>query len=203
MKIIYRAAVAAAGALVGVAALAGVASATPNSSKADKAAFFTGGKGTAGWKNTRHSGYVIHLSSPDGNSYAGFESHAIDGVPVGDITALSYDFRVTSPNWTSGGGGSPRLVVDLSDGGNIDLDPVTTLTPKTWVHMDGVHGAVDTNGGAGGYGYQVPWSAAVADHPGATVTDAYVVNDSGWIAPLTVQIANLTLNSTVVTHPAH
>ena len=43
-------------------------------------------------------------------------------------------------------------------------------------------------------------------HPaplGATVTDAFVVNDSGYLGSLTVQIANLTLNSTVYTHPGN
>jgi len=33
------------------------------------------------------------------------------------------------------------------------------------------------------------------------VTDAYVVVDSGWIAPMTVQVDNVTMNSTVYTKP--
>jgi hypothetical protein len=202
MKIVYRVAAVAAGALVGVAALAGAASASPSSSNGSKSAFFTGGNGTASWENTNGSGQAIQLSSPDGNSYAGFVGHGIDGVKLGDITALSYDFRVTTQNWNSPGGGSPRLVVDLSDGGSIDLNPVTVLSSgTTWVHMDALSGAVDTNGGAG-YGYQVTWNVAVADHPGATVRDAFVVNDSGWERPLTVQIANLTLDSSLYSHPA-
>jgi hypothetical protein len=68
--------------------------------------------------------------------------------------------------------------------------------------MDAVNGSVDLMGGPAGYHYQVPWNVAVADNPGATVTDAFVVNDSGWEGALTVQIANLTLNSTAYTHPA-
>jgi hypothetical protein len=197
MKITSRVAAVAAGALIGVAAVAGAAGAATVPPKGSNATFFADGGGTASLQNTS-IGKVIQLFSPNGG-YGGFDAHALDGAKVGDIKALSYDYRVTTPNWNSLGGGSPRLEVDFSDGGSIALNPVTVLS-SSWVHMDAMKGFVDTNGGAGGYGYQVPWKTAVADHPGATVVGAAVINDSGWLAPLTVQIGNLTLNSTVYTH---
>jgi hypothetical protein len=206
MKITSRVAALAAGAVVGVAALAGAAGAAPSpSSNGSKAAFFAGGTGTASWQDTSDSGQVIQLSSPDGNSYGGFQGHGIDGVKISAIKALSYDFRVVTPGWNASGGGSPRLVVDLSDGWNLDLNPVTTLSAGTgWNHMDALTGSVDEmNPTTNGYHYQTPWNVAVIEHQGATVQDAYVVNDSGWEAPLTVQIHNLTLNSTVYNHPGN
>jgi hypothetical protein len=186
-------------------------------SNGNKAAFFTNGTGTGGWVHgndplvPHDNGQVIQLSSPaflltDSTfNYAGFVGHGIDGLPIADITALSYDFQVTTPGWTIGGNGSPRLVVELSDGGNVQLLPVTTLTTGTWVHMDAMTGAVDNVGGSGiGCGsYQITWPNAVTCHAGTTVLDAFLVNDSGWAASsgLTVQIDNLTLNDTVYSHP--
>lgn len=201
MQMSYRtvAAVFTAGVMLGVAGLTGAADAKPTKPpKSDKGTFFTGGNGTARWVKST-DGKVMQLSSPDGSSWAGFQGNAIDGVAIEDITALSYDFQVTSPGWTGGGGGSPRLVVEFSDGGDIALNPVTSLTTGTWVHMDAISGAVDNRGGSGaGCGsYQIAWSDVVTCHAGASVLDAFVVNDAGWIAPLTVQVDNLTLNATV------
>jgi hypothetical protein len=145
MKVIYRIAAVAAGTALGVAALAGAASAAPTASNGSKSAFFTDGNGAASWVNNNNSvgqSNVIQLSSPNGTSYGGFVGHGIDGVAIGNITALSYDFQVTTPKWTSGGGGSPRLVVDLSDGGSLALNPVAPLVSGTWVHMDALKGAL-------------------------------------------------------------
>jgi hypothetical protein len=123
--------------------------------------------------------------------------HALDGLPISSITALNYDFQVTTPGWNIGGGGSPRLVVEFSDGGSVALNPVGTLTTGAWIHMDAINGAVDNNGGACGFLYQASWSTAAGCHSGATVLDAFIVNDSGWLGSFTVQVDNLTLNSTV------
>jgi hypothetical protein len=195
-------------AALGVAVMAPSASAVAPNSNGQKAAFFTGGTGRAGWVNGNDGaapgdtdGKVMSLTSPDGSSYGGFAAHAIDGVDVSDITALSYDFDVTSPDWSGGGGGSPRLVVEFSDGGNVALNPVTSLTSGTWVHMDAMTGAVDNEGGSCGFQYQISWSDAAACHAGESVTDAFVVVDSGWVAPMSVQVDNLTLNNTVYTSP--
>ena len=196
-------------ALLGVAGLTTSAQGrgAPRPPNGSKAAFFAGGNGTAAWVSgtdslvpTDTGGKVIQLSSPDGNSWGGFQGHGIDGVAVADVTALSYDFQVTT-NWTGGGGGSPRLIVDFSDDGSVALNPVTSLTLGEWVHMDAISGAVDNSGGTCGYLYQATWSAAAACHAGASVVDAYIVIDSGWIAPMTVQVDNMTLNTTVYSGP--
>lgn len=194
----------------------GSALASPSQSNGQKAAFFTGGTGRAGWVSgtdplaASPTGQVIQLSSPAvGGGYGGFVPHALDGLELSDVTALSYDFQVTTPGWTGGGGGSPRLVVELDNGGNLQLYPATPLTSGTWGHLDAMTGAVDTNGvGSCGYRYQASWATIQACDAGAKVTGAFLVNDSGWLAStnrlpdFTVQIGNLTLNSTVYDHPA-
>ena len=186
-----------------------------------KAAFFTGGTGTAGWVSgidplvPGSPTQVIQLSSPAFSlsdatyNYSGFVAHAIDGLSASAISALSYDFQVTTPGWNGGGSGSPRLVVDFNNAngqyaGNIQLDPVTSLASGVWQNMNAMTGAVDVSGGSCGYRYQASWATAAACFNGATVLDAYVVNDSGWVAPsgFTVQIDNLNLNGTIYSHPS-
>lgn len=215
MRLVTRA-VATALPFAAVIAMSGSASAaTVKVPNGQKAAFFTGGTGTAGWVNGNDGfvpgdtdGKVMQLSSPDGSSYGGFVAHAIDGVAASDINALSYDFQVTTPGWTGGGLGSPRLVVEFSDStdsspSEIALNPVTDLTPGTWYHMDAGSGAVDNEGGTCGFLYQASLSTALACHPGVTVMDAFVVDDSGWstAGPFAVQVDNLTLNDTVYSTP--
>jgi hypothetical protein len=199
--------VAASAAVVALAAPANATQPAGHGPKQHTGTFFTGGSGTGGWATGNDAlvpgdrdGKVVQLSSPDGSSWAGFQGHALDGLALSSVSALSYDFAITSA-WSGGGGGSPRLVVALSDGGNVALNSVDpSLTTGTWVHMDAIGGAVDNSGGCG-YLYQASWNDAVACHPGATVTDAYVVVDSGWMAPMTVQVDNVTMNSTVYTKP--
>jgi hypothetical protein len=55
-------------------------------------------------------------------------------------------------------------------------------------------GAVDNMGGTGTTcgSYQISWSSAVTCHAGSTVLDAFVVDDSGWLDPLTVRVDNVT-----------
>jgi hypothetical protein len=71
--------------------------------------------------------------------------------------------------------------------------------------MDAVNGNVDNQGGSGGTcgTYQITWSDAVTCHAGATVLDAFVMNDSGWAVAngLTVLVDNMTLNHTVYSVP--
>ena len=197
-----------------VAALVGVTSAgAAQFGVGQKAAFFTGGSGTAGWVEgvdplaPGSPAQVVQLSSPDGLSYGGFAMNAIDGLPVSAITALSYDFQVTTPGWSTGGVGSPRLVVEFQNSsgtydGLVNLNPVTTLAPGVWQNMNAMTGAVDVMGGTCGYAYQASWSTASACFTGDTVMAAFVVNDSGWLSPLTVQVDNIDLNGTIYSHPA-
>jgi hypothetical protein len=186
-----------------------------------KAAFFSSGTGSAGWVNGSDplvagdtDGKVIQLSSPTYSlsdspyNYGGFVAHALDGMPVSSINALSYDFQVTTPGWTGGGLGSPRLIVDFTDGsgvvGNIALNPVDNLTSGTWYSLNATTGGVDVSGGTCGYMYQATWGSWQPCFTGDKVADAYVVNDSGWGSngSFTVQVDNLTLNNTVYSAPA-
>jgi hypothetical protein len=178
-----------------------------------KAAFFTGGIGTAGWVSGNDTlvaadtdGKVMQLSSPNDGSYpyAGFQGHGIDGLAIADITALSYDFNASQ---TGNSLGSPRLVIEFVGGSTAQLGPAA-LTANTWVNENGMTSSDWNLGNTDGVGcaYGITWAAEVACHSGATVKDAFVVNDSGYAfaapAGLTVQVDNLTLNSTVYSAPA-
>ena len=163
-----------------------------------------------------NDGNVLDLNSPNtcsasngytDCSYAGMTLPGLDGLSLSGVSALSYDFAVQTPGWSGEGGGSPRLVLALSDGGNVQLDPVASLTTGTWVHLNAISGAVDdvdgTNESCGTY--QITWSAAVACHDPATIVDAFIVNDSGWEASsgFDVWVDNMTLNNTVISAPIH
>jgi hypothetical protein len=159
-------------------------------------------------------GKVLDLNSPQTGcasngyldcSYAGMTLPGLDGKTLSKVSALSYDFAVQTPGWSGGGGGSPRLVLILSDGGNVQLDPVTSLSTGTWVHMNAISGTVDNSNGTGEScgTYQIAWNTAVSCHGNATIQDAVIVNDSGWAAPsgFDVWVDNLTLNNTVFSQP--
>jgi len=182
---------------------------------------FSGFTGSSGWVSgsdplvpSDSDGVVLDLNSPNtcsatngytNCSYAGMTLWGVDGQSLGGISALSYDFAVQTPGWSVGGGGSPRLVLELSDGGQVQLDTPTTLTTGTWVHLDAISGAVDnvngTNESCGTY--QISWSTAVSCHGAATIVDAFIVNDSGWEASsgFDVWVDNMTLNRTVISAP--
>jgi hypothetical protein len=60
----------------------------------------------------------------------------------------------------------------------------------------------DNSGGTCGFLYQQNWAIVSACHAGTTVTNAFIVVDSGWMfTPFTSYIDNVNLNSTVVTQP--
>jgi hypothetical protein len=121
----------------------------------------------------------------------------------GKIAALSFDFNapVSGPSGTA-----PRLLVCFSDGQACDsnghLAP-TQWTANTWTHVDGfapsdgVNNVWGNSGGTCGTTANTTWSAIVACHPGATITQVAVVNDAGSQYPSGVQILlnNLTVNN--------
>ncbi|MDE3087282.1 MAG: hypothetical protein KGJ77_11015 [Acidobacteriota bacterium] len=159
---------------------------------------------------------VLDLNSPyttcasngyTGCSYAGMTLPGVTGLPLSRVTALKYDLAVQTPGWSSGDGGSPRLVLLLSDNGNVQLYAAGTVTAGTWVHLDALTGAVDNVNGTGEScgTYQITWSAAVACHGAATIVDAFIVNDSGWVATsgFDVWVDNMTLGSTVTSSSVH
>lgn len=117
-----------------------------------------------------------------------------------DIATLSFDFNA---NQTGASGGSPRLVVQFSDGGNAQLRPLS-WTQDTWTTVDGMSGTDwDNTGGCGGL-YAATWSAVKACHSNAMITSIFAVNDSGWMYPSTgeqIILDNITVNDNIASGP--
>lgn len=116
------------------------------------------------------------------------------------ITALSYDFEA---NQTGNSGGSPRMVVEFSGGGNAQLRPLT-WTADTWTHVDGITGNNwDTTNIAGCPTYATTWTTIEGCVSGQSITAIFVVNDSGWLYTSGEQVVldNLTVNQTVAAGP--
>lgn len=143
------------------------------------------------------SGHAAALTS-DATSpgYGGVE---LVGVPSARsaITALSFDYNA---NVTGDSGGSPRLVVSFSDGGNAQLRPLS-LTANTWVTINGMTGNDWDNSGGCGDSYATTWTAVVACHSTASIDGMWVVNDSSWMYTdgIVVQVDNITVNADVIT----
>jgi hypothetical protein len=161
----------------------------------------------ADWVNgAGHPGFGLVTSSQSGgnNTYGGIrlKSSAVPTDP-NSISALSFDFNA---NQTGASGGSPRMVVQFSDGGNGQLRPLS-WTANTWTHLDGLTGNNwDNNGGTCGYQYATTWQGIVGCHPGSTITGIFVVNDSGWLYPNTgeqVTLDNIMVNTLIATGPGN
>jgi hypothetical protein len=128
-------------------------------------------------------------------------------LPVSDphqITALSFDFIAST---TGPSGNSPRLVVCFSDGTNCGSNG--NLAPVAWTagrltHVDGLDPAANDDvwsnaGGSCGATVANSFSAVIACHPGATVTQIAVVNDGGSQYPAGEQVVlnNMTVNNVI------
>lgn len=198
-------------AVVGVAAASAapaIAKAMPTSAPPGGARWYT--FGTGHWRPHAgvdgSSGLVTEsrlIEAPYDVTYGGAEMKA-NMLPTSnpeDITALSYEFKasVSGPS-----GGSPRLVMQFSDGGSAALLPLSWQA-ETWTEVNGLEG--DEWEGSGGTCeslYAASWEEVKACHPSAEITAIYVVNDSGWLYPMsgeTVVLDNLTVNSTVASGP--
>ena len=147
-----------------------------------------------------HFGFVT--TSDSTGTYGGLDMKRLPTTDPNAITALSYDF---SANVSGSSGGSPRLVVEFSDGGNGELRPLT-WTANTWATVDGMSGNNwDNVGGSCGSRYATTWSTIVACHSGTTISDIFVVNDSGWLYPQGEQVTldNIVVNDTVAAGPGN
>ena len=158
--------------------------------------------GTAHWEKGAGlgGGYgLVTTSSPSG-TYGGIQLSNPPSDP-NSITALSYDFKA---NQTGGSGGSPRLVIQFSDGGDASLRLLVWVA-GAWMHEDGMTSTDwDNRGGTCGFVYETTWSAIKACHLGTTVTGIFAVNDSGWLYPPageTVVLDNVTVNDQVASGP--
>jgi hypothetical protein len=160
---------------------------------------------TADWiKGAGHPGFGL-VTTSDATHLDGGIRLKTSAVPTdpNSITTLSFDFNA---NQTGASGGSPRMVVQFSDGGNGQLRPLT-WTANTWTTVDGMSGNNwDNSGGSGGFVYGTSWSGILACHPGATITGIFVVNDSGWLYPNTgeqVTLDNIMVNTLIATGPGN
>ena len=200
----------------------------PNPSSRDlSVSFFVGNighlhPGMAYWTDATSNdtdAYSVELDVPEGgtpadgfSSFAGINFHHVTGQPA-PASSPTFDFK---PNKTSfsgaiptGSGGSPRLVMVFSDGGNINLRPLGWIADQ-WV-TEGVGATVldwDNNGGICGFRYEQDYNTVVACHPGAVVTQAFIVSDSGWVsppggAPYTNWIDNIQYNGVTVSQPSN
>lgn len=147
-------------------------------------------------------GYGLVTASDASGTYGGIELKAkyVPSDPT-SITALSFDFYA---NQTGGSGGSPRMVVQFSDGGDGELRPLAWIA-NTWTTENGMTSSDwDNQGGTCGFRYETTWAAVMGCHAGATISAIYVVNDSGWLYPATgetVTLDNITVNDITATGP--
>lgn len=153
------------------ALLAGAASlfaAGPALAKGDgDLSFFTAGGATAAW--SAHKAQVVFNEPADPSAYAGATLKGIGTV----VPATAPSFTVTS-NTPEASGGSPRLVIQFTDGSSID-GYYLTMNDTNPADMQW-----DSNGGTSGYLYNAGYDTALADHSDQTVASAYLVTDSGW-----------------------
>ena len=193
-----------------VLCIAGIASPAfakpgPKPPHGQKADFFTGGSGTAAWVPgndplvpSDHDGWVIGLTSPDASSYGGFVAHALDGVRFSTISTISYDYWT---NQSGASGGSPRLNIDLSDGVQLQLGP-PSVAANTWASENDSSGDWNWGNTDPSVADGSTLAQEQAAHPDATVEDAFLVDDSGWVAaPFDVEIDNMNLNGKIYTAP--
>lgn len=150
----------------------------------------------------KNSQFGFVTTSDSTGTFGGLDMKRLPTTDPAAITALSFDF---SANMSGASGGSPRLVVEFSDGGNGELRPLT-WTANTWATVDGMSGNNwDNEGGTCGFQYATTWSAIVACHAGATIADIFVVNDSGWLYSQGEQVTldNVVVNDTVAAGPGN
>jgi hypothetical protein len=154
----------------------GVASAAPSNASAVR--LFSGGDASAQRASDVERGLVFELEVGI-SSYAGFVLNRVGGEVLDDVVAPTFDVKASEA--ADGSGGSPRLVVRLSDGGEIHVRPLDWS--DTWTSVDGAQdGMVDNfTGGSCDYLPMIDWATAVNCHGAdVTVTSAHVMDDSWW-----------------------
>jgi hypothetical protein len=123
---------------------------------------------------------VNPMTCPWGVTYGGAE---LVGGPTSPeaLTSIAFSYK---PDTTGAGGGSPRLVIQFSDGGSADLRPLN-WTAGVWELVDGLAPSANTGwdnyGGSCGFLYNTTWAGVLACHVGTSITGIFLVNDSGWL----------------------
>lgn len=169
--------------------------------------FFSGGSASAGWAKTTpppgdNDRWSIRLfvngSGPtDYNDFAGADLLNVAG--PAPVTAPSFDFKADR---TAASGGSPRLVMLFTDGGKMELRPLAWVA-NLWTHIDGTGPNWDIASPTCPFVYAGTYAMGLACHLGATVTDVFVVSDSGWLNPggYVNWIDNISYDGAFVTRP--
>ena len=141
--------------------------------------------------------WSIKLGLPnDPAAYAGASLHGVAGPAPVVPPAFDFYSTVTGPS-----GGSPRLVMRFSDGGNMELRPLAWVA-NVWTHEDGATTDWDIHSPTCPFLYEHAYAAGLACHAGATVTDVIVVTDSAWLnGAYTHNIDNIQYGGVVVTSP--
>ncbi|MFN2545960.1 MAG: hypothetical protein ABR567_00855 [Myxococcales bacterium] len=171
--------------------------------------------GSAHWTQTDSNDsdpFSVEIDVPEGgtpangfSSFAGINFHHVPAQPPPN--APSFDFKA---NRSGDSGGSPRLVMVFSEGGNINLRPLTWVQ-NTWISEGGPDPTPDplaaTNwdnvGGTCGFRFEQTYQAALACHAGTTVTAAFIVSDSGWLnAPYQNWIDNIQYGGRTISQPS-
>jgi hypothetical protein len=144
--------------------------------------FFSGKQSDAHWTpkdsaDANKQSVELEVGPIVGESFAGLELNHVEGTP-----APAREPRFFHKEDRSGpSGGSPRLVMLFSDGGRIELRPDQWSTSWQFVGEGDGDGNWDSNGGACGFQYDVNYEQALACHPDAVVTSAFMVTDSNWL----------------------
>ena len=196
-------------ALVGALALSLTAAASARA-ELTLEGFLTLGDASAGW--------ITDTSPPAGATDQDSISLFVNGTGITDLNDAaravfggvggaappaqppSFDYKVTR---VGASGGSTRLVIRLSDGGRAELRPLA-LEANAWKRVNGNATNWDNTGGTCGFRAGVTYAAALACHPGATVTGVEIINDSGWLYPggFTMFVDNISYGGETLTKPA-
>ena len=147
--------------------------------------------------------FSMELDVPDGvgapsffSSFAGIDLHHIPS--AAPVTPPSYDFLADK---IAASGGSPRLVMEFSDGGDLELRPLAWST--TWTHEDGASTDWDVHSPTCPFLFETTYATGLACHAGASVTGVFIVTDSGWLsAPYTNWIDNIQYEGIVISEPS-
>ena len=148
--------------------------------------------------------FSVQIDVPEGtgspnffSSFGGVELHHVPA--AAPATPPAFDFRADK---SAASGGSPRLVIQFSDGGDMELRPLT-WTAMTWTHEDGSSTDWDVHSPTCPFLFETTYVAGLACHAGASVTAVFIVSDSGWLsAPYTNWIDNIQYDGTVISQPS-
>lgn len=181
----------------GFFAMSGVAVAQPPQWQPFGDGHWQAGTGNAG-ADKQNWGFVT--TSNGSGTYGGLQLRSapqhLSDYPDG--SSFSFDYK---SNVDGSSGGSPRMVVQFSDGGSGQLGP-TALDNSGYHHETGTNSDWNNTGGCG-YRYGTSWDEVKNCHPNATVTGISVVNDSGWAYPSgeTITLDNVKASNADATGP--